>query len=221
MLWSILIILVFLSGAGFTVFLLYSKVRSRKLLLDKNGSVLEKEKKIKEELLHNLSQSVLGLSTVESIEKVQAELAAVEESIRSEKGRLSITQAELEAVETRLRELEEIERELENSSLETSQELEMLRSQQREIEVRNQSLHQELEGSLFQLNLLLDQLAGSAESVSKLSAAKAELTNGEQRVKQIEEQIANVNLQYAALKRAYDALDIEYAQLYEKQSAVS
>ena len=221
MLWSVLIILTFLSGAGLTVFLLYSKVRARKLLLDKNGSVLEKEKKTKAEILQNLSQSVLGLSTVESIDNVRAELAALEESIRSEKGRLSITQAELEAVETRLRELEEIERELENSSLETSQELEMLRSQQREIEVRNQSLRQELEGSLFQLNLLLDQLAGSAESVTKLNVAKAELTNGEQRVKQIEEQIANVNLQYAALKRAYDALDIEYAQLYEKQSAVS
>ena len=51
------------------------------------------------------------------------ETRSYEESLKAERGRITITQAELETVETRLRELDEIERELEASALETKEEL--------------------------------------------------------------------------------------------------
>ena len=48
--------------------------------------------------------------------------------------------------------------------------------------------------------------------------AKSDLNSGQMQLKHFQSEIPDINQKYVALKRAYDALDIEYAQLYEKQS---
>lgn len=59
------------------------------------------------------------LSSMVEISKLAEKAAAIkqiQESLKAERGRITITQAELETVETRLRELDEIEREGKSSA---------------------------------------------------------------------------------------------------------
>ncbi len=217
MLWIILIVIVYLGAlAG-----LYVVVGKKSLALDRvfehNFTSVEQEKKTKIELLSEVAESIKGLVTTEAIAELEARRVQTEETIRAEQGRLTITEAELEAIDTRLRELEELKRELEVSNMDAVKELEMLRSQERDIAAQNDAIRNQINASLEQVELLLGQLNDSAESVEKLTAAKNELINAEQKCGFYEEQISIVNHQYMALKKAYDALDIEYAQLYEKQ----
>ena len=58
------------------------------------------------------------------------------------------------------------------------------------------------------------------EAVSKLKKAQEELKLPGEQVEWYTNEISIVNHKYIELKRAYDALDIEYAQLYEKQNAL-
>jgi len=180
---------------------------------------LQHEYDTKKKILSDLAAASLGLINKTEHERVRSESAALEESIRAEKGRLTITEAELEAVDTRLRELEEIKRELEVSNMDAIKELEMLRAQERDAKAQNDALRSELESSFEQLEMLLEVLASSAAAVSRLNSAKNELVATEKKCTFYEEQIALINGKYMALKKAYDALDIEYAQLYEKQQS--
>lgn len=220
MLWIILVILIFLLGGGLVGYLMYSKVAAVRKTFERNMQVLQEEKEKKESILRNLSEVNLALASLDDLEKKKDELTSGEEGLRAERGRLTITQAELEAVETRLRELEEIERELESSALETSQELEMLRSQERDIEARSDRLKAELENSLFQIDILIDQLSSNSEAVEKITRSKTQLLEAQEKIEIIENSLGEINARYLDLKKAYDALDIEYAQLYEKQNSL-
>lgn len=219
MLWIVLVSLIFGGTLVFLFFLFGKKQLTVERQLKKNLKVIEEEHKTKEGLLTELAQLSLGLATEEQYDELGKRLEEVEESIRSEKGRRTITEAELEAIDTRLRELEELKRELEVSNMDAIKELDMLRSQERDITAKNESLRGQLETSLEQLDLLMDMLQSSAEAVERLTTAKGELIETEKKCSYYEEQIATINGKYMTLKKAYDALDIEYAQLYEKQQA--
>ena len=216
--WCGLISLIFLVATVVVIMRINSQVSERKTVLLTNLSVVKDEILSKKKLLEELAELSLGLISADNVDKLNQEIAKEEENLRSEKGRVTIAQAELEAVDIRLRELEEMERELESSNLEASRELEMLRSQEREVEVRNQKLREALESNLIQFDKLLHELANSAEAVARLNAAKTELIETQKKIEFYEGEISVINHKYMDLKRAYDALDIEYAQLYEKHS---
>lgn len=179
--------------------------------------IIEREIATKSEILEDLAKISLGLTERQEIEKVVEDIASVEEKIRSERGKATITEAEIEAIDLRLRELEELKRELEVSSLDSARELEMLKSQQRDLAARNDVLRQQLSSSSEQIDYLLGVLTHSAEGTERMMKLKAELADMEQKIESYMEQIAFLNQKYMSLKQAYDALDIEYAQLYEKQ----
>lgn len=220
MIWMILVILTFVLGTGATVFVLRGKVSDRREIAKHNLQILKEQREKKREVLRELAELSLGLVMPEVLTDRQKQIQALDDELKAERGRLAITQAELEAVDTRLRELEEIERELESSALEASQELEMLKSQEKDIAERNQKLREELNSSLGQLEKLLGQLSHSREAVEHLNSAKTELVQSQTKISFYEEQIGNINRRYIELKKAYDALDIEYAQLYEKQAGL-
>lgn len=217
MLWIILIILIYLGALGG----LYVVVGKKSLALDRvfehNLSSVEQEKVTKLGVLTEIAESLKGMVSTETLAELDARREQTEETIRAEQGRITITEAELEAIDTRLRELEELKRELEVSNMDAVKELEMLRSQERDISSQNEAIRNQINASFEQVDLLLGQLNDSAEAVEQLTAAKNELINAEEKCGFYEEQISVVNRQYMALKKAYDALDIEYAQLYEKQ----
>ena len=60
-------------------------------------------------------------------------------------------------------------------------------------------------------------MPSNAKAVEQLNKSKTELVEVEKNISFYEIEITKINKQYVTLKRAYDALDIEYAQLYEKR----
>ena len=217
MVYAIIIAIVFLGGFGAIYVLLGKRFSADDEQLKRNLEVLKEEEKTKEQILRDVATLALGYVTKDYFGTLDEQAKAAEEELRAEKGRLTITEAELEAVDVRLRELEELKRELEMSSIDAIRELELLRAQERDIASQNDALKNMLKNSMEQLDSLLEMLASSAEAVERLQAAKKELIESETKMTFYQEQITLLNHKYMGLKKAYDALDIEYAQLYEKQ----
>jgi hypothetical protein len=217
MIFAILIVVIFAGGFGLLFVLLGKKFSADSLILKRNLEILKDESRTKEGILRQLAELAVCHVTKEYYGTLEEQQRTTEEELRAEKGRLTITEAELEAVDVRLRELEELKRELEMSSIDAIRELELLRAQERDIANQNEGLKNQLQSSLDQLDSLLDMLASSAEAVEHLQAAKKELLEADTKTHYYQEQISLLNHRYVGLKKAYDALDIEYAQLYEKQ----
>jgi chaperonin cofactor prefoldin len=218
MLWVILIILIFLFAGGGVAFSLFRKVNQQKEIVLLNLKTLQTELEEKKKILEELGAMSLGLISTAQLDEIQSSLSGDEEALRTVKGKATLLQAEAEAVDIRLRELEEIERELEASSIEAGREMELLRAQERDMGARNTKLTTELESYLIQLDKLLLDAADDPKLIEALKKAREQLEIGQSQLKHFESEIPLINEKYMGLKRAYDALDIEYAQLYEKQS---
>jgi chromosome segregation ATPase len=221
MLWIVLIILVFLGGAGGVIGMLNKQFGAHDQRMRESLQTVEEEFKKKREIISELAQLSLGLISAQAFERLNGELASSEEKLRSERGRLTITEAELEAVERRLRDLEELKRELEVSSLEASRELELLRTQQRDINAENERLKNNLNQATEKIDVLLLELSGEKKVVELMTSTKAELAQIEKQCEEYASQTHLINTKYMDLKKAYDALDIEYAQLYERHQSGS
>lgn len=219
MFWGLLPLLVFFLAIFVVRAALGKRIKERRTQQEHNNQTLEKEREDKFSLLKELALLQLNFSTPEGIAEARQEVLDLQEAVRTERGRVAITQAEVDAVSSRLHELEEIEHELESAAQESNQEVELLRTQQRELESRTAKLKEELDASMLQLDLLLSQLSSSSNAVEALTKAKTEMLDVQQKIEFFQAQIANLTDKYVDLKKAYDALDIEYAQLYEKQNA--
>jgi len=95
----------------------------------------------------------------------------------------------------------------------------MLSSQERDIEAKNASLQEQYENILILIDKLTHELASSHSAVDTLTNIKEGLAESGEKMQGYGSEIATINKRYVALKRAYDALDIEYAQLYEKHTS--
>ncbi len=136
--------------------------------------------------------------------------------IQAERGRAAIAKVELESVELRLRELDEIQRELDASELESKEELKILKGREEELRLRNEKLKSEINESLSLLEQLRSEVAMTEEQARFFNGMQEELLYSQEQIDDLLAQIAKGNDHYYQLKRRYDALDIEYAQLYEK-----
>ena len=217
MIYALLIALIFIAGTAMLWVMIGKRALSDDDRVAKNLELLREELSTKEKLLRELAELSRGYVTKDYFDQLADQVRTAEEELRSEKGRITITEAEIEAVDVRLRELEELKRELEMSSIDAIRELELLRAQERDINQQNDGLRSQLQTSLEALDQLLDVLNTNAEAVEKLQNAKKELIEAETKMNFYQEQISILNQKYVGLKKAYDALDIEYAQLYEKQ----
>ncbi len=147
---------------------------------------------------------------------VAAEFLKVRDHLRVEHGKATITEAELHALEARLRELEEVSRELEASQTETREELKILRRKEDDLRTKNESLRDRISDSLAKMDNLIAEIELTAKMQEQVSQMKSELLRSEERIQTILNQIQDTNQQYFNLKRRYDALDVEYAQLYQQ-----
>lgn len=168
------------------------------------------------QILERIATFKKHLVSVQSLrEKVETTIE-LSDVIQAERGRSAITQVELETVELRLRELEEIERELEASEQETREELRVLKRREEELRAKNEELKSRISESKQLLEQLLSEIQVSEATRRSLERMQEELEMVEEQVGDLLDQISKGNDQYFSLKRRYDALDIEYAQLYEK-----
>lgn len=200
-------------GIGAALFLISKK---KKDALGSSLGLLENAKKERSELLAEVESLVRNMVPPDVVGSKGATLLGLRESLKVERGRITITQAELETVESRLRELEEIERELEASGVETKEELKILSKKERDLAQKNDALKTQISDSLKQYDELVTELQLSAEIQAEVDKMRTELLNSQERIDLLLTQIEDGNEQYFRLKKRYDALDIEYAQLYEK-----
>lgn len=173
---------------------------------------LVKRKSLKEQIEGLYAQ----MADVGSLRKQGRFLISIKESLKTERGRITITQAELETVEARLRELEEIERELGASNIDTQEEINILEKKRADLKSKNDSLKQEISSSMSQIDAVMGELEMSVQMQEQVQAMKVEVVQTQDKIDSILLQIEQGNEQYFILKKRYDALDIEYAQLYEK-----
>jgi chromosome segregation ATPase len=221
MIWVYSFALILLSLAQATIALFVIKRSTQSVSLNSKES-FEKLQQVETEaksFLQKFKELEEKLIPVEKINVKVIELVEKADSLKAERARTAITQVEQETVEYRLRELEEIERELEASELENKQELELLAQQEQELKTKNEELKMRLFESQTILDDLLAELDLTDEIKQKLQGMQKDLESTQQHVSKLIEQIKIANDKYFILKRKYDALDIEYAQLYEKLSS--
>ena len=149
-------------------------------------------------------------------EKVSHELSIARDSLKAERGRVIITQAELESVEVRLRELDEVTRELEASTLETKEELKILQKKEGELKTKKEELRVQIADSTSKMEVLMSEIEISVQAEEQVKLMRADLLKCEEQVETLMNEIQKGNEQYFIAKRRYDALDVEYAQLYQQ-----
>jgi len=179
------------------------------------SNVLEEveQKRALWEQVQNLSAELADPK--ELAEKIRG-FAVARESLKAERGRVTIAKAELDMIEVRLRELEEIHRELEASTTETKEELKILQRKEDELKIKNDGLRVQIAETNSKMEALLSEIEVSAQMQEQIVNLKAELLRSEEQVQTLLNEIQKGNEQYFILKRRYDALDVEYAQLYQQ-----
>lgn len=144
------------------------------------------------------------------------EYIAIQESLKAERGRITITKAELESVENRLMELDVIEQELAASADETNHEIETLAKRKNDLDSEKDTLIQQI----ADLTDILDQsgsiINGNENLAEAVSTTRESVIEVQSHLDKLLENIKAENDQYFVVKQRYDALDIEYAQLFEK-----
>ncbi len=183
--------------------------------LKKLRDEFEEKQKFCETIRNQMAQTIQA----SQLQSVFLKYRSLENALKAERGRITITEAERETVEIRLRELEEIERELEASALETKEEVKILEKKVKDLKKSNDELKAKIAHATSRIDTLIDEIEFNAEMKEQIMAMKTELVNTEEKIDTLLVQIEEGNEQYFILKERYDALDIEYAQLYEKFAA--
>ena len=192
--------------------------RAKHLNDDKIASYdfLRDEIQQKRDLWARVEAARSGLADPAEFRRLAADFLGARDSLKVERGRATISQAELEALEVRLRELEEISRELEASATETKEELKILQRKESELRTKNQGLRGQIEDSVSKMEALIAEIEMTAQMQEQVAIMKSELFRSEEKIQTMLNEIQHSNEQYFNLKRRYDALDVEYAQLYQQ-----
>jgi len=180
------------------------------------STAIREELSIKRELWNRLESLRQEMASPQEHEKALSDLNVARESLKAERGRVIITQAELESVEVRLRELDEVNRELEASTIETKEELKILQKREVDLKTKNEELRVQIADSTTKLEALMSEIEMSVQMQEQVKVMRADLLKSEEQVETLMNEIQKGNEQYFISKRRYDALDVEYAQLYQQ-----
>ncbi|MDZ4787164.1 MAG: hypothetical protein SGJ02_13915 [bacterium] len=214
----LLLAIIAILEAAIVVFILWKLSAQKKNLAANVIEALQEQLSERKRLQSEMKGLMDGMVKIEALAYAVQQLREAQDQLKSEHGRIAITQTELETVETRLRELEEIERELEASNIEIQEELAALNARESDLRSKNNKLKSEIQDSLKHIEELLGEIEVSAKVLEHAKLMKTQLLSAEDKIEQLLLQIEETNVHYLGLKKRYDALDIEYAQLYEKFS---
>jgi uncharacterized membrane protein len=81
---------------------------------------------------------------------------------------------------------------------------------------KNDQLRDQIADSLAKMEGLITEIELTAQMRNQVAVMKSELLRSEEKIQTMLNQIQQSNEQYFNLKRRYDALDVEYAQLYQQ-----
>lgn len=215
---SLVIFIVAALTAGGFIAMMITVVAKQKIAIKASLKNLDVELEDKKGFVEQISANYKKMVSISKLAETVLQLHDLQENVKAEKGRLAITQTELQTVENRLLELEELERELEASSLEIKEEVEALQKKEAELKDKNQALKGQIASSLQMIDSMMGEIQFSAEVQEQIDLLKHQLVMTENKSEELLINIESSNSQYVDLRKRYDALDIEYAQLYEKFS---
>lgn len=215
---SVLVLLVGLLEAVGIGFYLFKKSKNLNAGSQAAFGLLSDEVSQKRAIYENLTQLEAEMVDPVELKTAAKSFLIARESLKAERGRVTITQAELETIEVRLRELDEISRELEASMTETKEEIKILQRKEGELSNKNAQLKTQIAESVSKIDAIMSEIEMSSQMQEHITGMKAEVVKAEEQIETLFTQITAGNEQYFILKKRYDALDIEYAQLYEKFS---
>ena len=202
------------SAAG--SFLLYRMALGASSGGDDGLSNLTSHIETQKQLIAKIESIYDSMVTLDEVKALVQQWKSVGGELKSLQSRRAVSDAELETVEARLRELEEIERELEASGIETKEELRILQRKESELRDKNEELKDKIAETTADLEKLVQEVEMSTQLQEQIFAMKTELEEIHVKSENLLVQIEEGNAQYFTLKQRYDALDIEYAQLYER-----
>ncbi len=210
------VILIAIIQSGLVALFIFLRARSANEGKVKQFELIQDEVRQKRDIWSKVEVAQTELATQVDIRQVGRDFIESREILKVERGRVTITQAELETLEGRMRELEEMGRELEASQTETKEELKILRRKEEDMLSKNDSLRGQIADSLAKMEGLLTEIELTAQMQKQVAVMKSELLRSEEKIQTMLNQIQQYNEQYFNLKRRYDALDVEYAQLYQQ-----
>lgn len=213
--WIVVLVIAFVQAAAVGVYA-YRKARHVNDDVIAQFELLKDEVQQKRDLWAKVEVLQQELAADSDLRKVAQEFLDCREALRFERGRATITQAELEALEVRMRELDEIGRELEVSQTETKEELKILRRKEEDMRTKNESLRGQIEDSLSKMDVLMAEIEMTAQMQNQVAEMKSEFLRSQEKIQTMLNHIQQSNEQYFNLKRRYDALDVEYAQLCQQ-----
>jgi chromosome segregation ATPase len=182
----------------------------------------ESEKEIEEafrslqDLLARLEAAKPRVVAINQVLPLVKELETLDDELKNKNVKVSIVLSELEAVEFRLQELEEIRREVEVSAAEIKDELRALQEREAELRSRREELESMLQASVEKMSTIASELSMSDEMQMQIERMQGELVSTQDQCDKLLVQIQQGNEQCIAMKQRYNALDIEYALLYER-----
>ena len=176
------------------------------------GNAVKEELVLKKELWSRIEAVRSEMADPAEYEKANAEVSLAREALKAERGRVIITQAELESIEVRLRELDEVNRELEASA----EELKICQKKEIDLKTKNDELRVQIADSTTKMEALMSEIEMSVQMQEQVKMMRADLLKSEEQVETLMNEIQKGNEQYFISKRRYDALDVEYAQLYQQ-----
>jgi chromosome segregation ATPase len=210
------VILIAIIESLLAAFFIFNRTSSANKGILKQFELIQDEVQQKRDLWSKVEVAQAEMATQSDIRQVGSEFVESREVLKVERGRVTITQAELETLEERMRELEEISRELEASQTETKEELKILRRKEEDMRSKNELLRGQIADSLAKMDGLITEIELTAQMRNQVALMKSELLRSEEQIQTMLNQIQEYNEQYFNLKRRYDALDVEYAQLYQQ-----
>jgi len=212
---SILFITALVQVSGVAA-LLFVTIGKKRAVVEANLENLKTEFASKQALCKEFEKLYAEMIDVKQLGSAAKELTSLIESLKTERGRITLTQAELETVENRLRELEEIERELDASNIETEEETRILNKRHEDLGKKHRSFKKMIGECMQRAEEQMMEVELEPELKEKTEVIAVELDESQKKIEEMLSQIQKSTSQYTVLKKRYDALDIEYAQLYEK-----
>jgi chromosome segregation ATPase len=180
------------------------------------GKEVEKASSSLQDLLARLESVKPRVVEIIQVLPLVKELQSLDEELKSKNVKVSIALSELEAVEFRLQELDEIRREVEVSAAEIKDELRAFQEREAELRSRREELESMLQASVEKMSTITSELSMSAEMQIQIERMQGELVSTQDQCDKLLAQIQQGNEQCIAMKQRYNALDIEYALLYER-----
>ena len=179
---------------------------------------LEDEIRQKRELVAAIDEAREELVSEDEFHLLARKYQVALDILKEEQGKYVIAQAELESLDKRLRELDEVSRELEASSTESKEELKILEKKQGELKHKNDELKVQIQDSVKKIEELVAEIELTVQMKEQVARMKSDLVSTGERIDSTMVEIDGINEQYFRMKRKYDALDVEFAQLFQQLS---